>query len=145
MLNLLKHLKPFIGSMIIAIALLFVQAICDLSLPDYMSNIVNVGIQQGGVENAVPKVIKLSEMEKLFIFMKSDEINFVKDNYILLNKDNLTNDEYSKYLKSYPELKNENIYKLNTKKEENLDKLNDIFGKPMIRVQTCALPILESQ
>ncbi len=134
MLNLLKHLKPFIGSMIIAIALLFVQAICDLSLPDYMSNIVNVGIQQGGVENAVPKVIKLSEMEKLFIFMKSDEINFVKDNYILLNKDNLTNDEYSKYLKSYPELKNENIYKLNTKKEENLDKLNDIFGKPMIIV-----------
>lgn len=134
MLNLLKHLKPFIGSMIIAIALLFVQAICDLSLPDYMSNIVNVGIQQGGVENAVPKVIKLSEMEKLFIFMRSDEINFVKDNYILLDKDNLTNDEYNKYLKSYPELKNENIYKLNTKKEENLDKLNDIFGKPMIIV-----------
>ncbi|WP_300958543.1 ABC transporter ATP-binding protein [uncultured Clostridium sp.] len=132
MLNLLKHLKPFIGSMVIAIVLLFVQAICDLSLPDYMSNIVNVGIQQGGVENAVPKVIKLSEMEKLFIFMKSDEINFVKDNYILLNKDNLTNDEYNKYLKNYPELKNENIYKLDTRKEENLDKLNDIFGKPMI-------------
>ncbi len=58
MLNLLKHLKPFLGSMMLAIALLFVQAICDLSLPDYMSNIVNVGIQQGGVENAVPKVIK---------------------------------------------------------------------------------------
>lgn len=134
MLNLLKHLKPFIGSMIIAIVLLFVQAICDLSLPDYMSNIVNVGIQQGGVENAVPKVIKSSEMEKLFIFMKSDEINFVKDNYILLNKDNLTNDEYNKYLKNYPELKNENIYKLDTRKEENLDKLNDIFGKPMIIV-----------
>ncbi|WP_300902515.1 ABC transporter ATP-binding protein [Thomasclavelia cocleata] len=132
MLNLLKHLKPFIGSMVIAIVLLFVQAICDLSLPDYMSNIVNVGIQQGGVENAVPKVIKSSEMEKLFIFMKSDEINFVKDNYILLNKDNLTNDEYNKYLKNYPELKNENIYKLDTRKEENLDKLNDIFGKPMI-------------
>ena len=43
MLNLLKHLKPFVASMILAIALLFVQAICDLSLPDYMSNIVNVG------------------------------------------------------------------------------------------------------
>ena len=71
MLNLLKHLKPFISSMILAIALLFVQAICDLSLPDYMSNIVNVGIQQGGVENAVPKVIKASEMKKLFIFINS--------------------------------------------------------------------------
>ena len=96
MLNLLKHLKPFVASMILAIALLFVQAICDLSLPDYMSNIVNVGIQQGGVENAVPKVIKLSEMEKLFIFMNDDEKNVVKDNYTLLDKDNLTTDEYNK-------------------------------------------------
>ena len=140
MLNLLKHLKPFVGSMIIAIALLFVQAICDLSLPDYMSNIVNVGIQQGGVENAVPKVIKSSEMEKLFIFMKDDEKNVVEDNYTLLSKDNLTEDEYNNYVKEYPELEKESIYKLNTKKEENLDKLNDIFGKPMLIVS-----MLESQ
>lgn len=140
MLNLLKHLKPFVGSMILAIALLFVQAICDLSLPDYMSNIVNVGIQQGGVENAVPKVIKSSEMEKLFIFMNDDEKNVVDDNYTLLNKDNLTTDEYNKYVKDYPELKNESIYKLNTKEEEKIDKLNDIFGKPMLIVS-----MLESQ
>lgn len=140
MLNLLKHLKPFVASMILAIALLFVQAICDLSLPDYMSNIVNVGIQQGGVENAVPKVIKLSEMEKLFIFMNDDEKNVVKDNYTLLDKDNLTTDEYNKYVKDYPELKNESIYKLNTDEEEKIDKLNDIFGKPMLIVS-----MLESQ
>ena len=57
MRNLLKHLKPFVGSMIIAIAFLFVQAICDLSLPDYMSNIVNVGIQQGGVEMLFLKLL----------------------------------------------------------------------------------------
>ena len=140
MLNLLKHLKPFVGSMILAIVLLFVQAICDLSLPDYMSNIVNVGIQQGGVENAVPKVIKSSEMEKLFIFMNDDEKNVVEDNYTLLDKDNLTTDEYNKYVKDYPELKNESIYKLNTKEEEKIDKLNDIFGKPMLIVS-----MLESQ
>ena len=140
MLNLLKHLKPFVGSMILAIALLFIQAICDLSLPDYMSNIVNVGIQQGGVENAVPKVIKLSEMEKLFIFMNDNEKNVVKDNYTLLDKDNLTTDEYNKYVKDYPELKNESIYKLNTNEEEKIDKLNDIFGKPMLIVS-----MLESQ
>ena len=140
MLNLLKHLKPFVASMILAIALLFVQAICDLSLPDYMSNIVNVGIQQGGVENAVPKVIKSSEMEKLFIFMNDDEKNVVEDNYTLLDKDNLTTDEYNKYVKDYPELKNESIYKLNTKEEEKIDKLNDIFGKPMLIVS-----MLESQ
>ena len=139
MLNLLKHLKPFVGSMILAIALLFVQAICDLSLPDYMSNIVNVGIQQGGVENAVPKVIKSSEMKKLFIFMNDDEKNVVEDSYTLLDKDNLTTDEYNKYIKDYPELKNESIYKLNSKEDET-DKLNDIFGKPMLIVS-----MLESQ
>ena len=139
MRNLLKHLKPFVGSMIIAIAFLFVQAICDLSLPDYMSNIVNVGIQQGGVENAVPKVIKSSEMEKLFIFMKDDENKVVEENYTLLDKNNLNQDEYNKYLKDYPELKNESIYKLDTKKEENLDKLNDIFGKPMLIVSMLEL------
>ena len=69
MLKLLKHLKPFIGSFIIAIALLFVQAICDLSLPDYMSDIVNVGIQQGGVENAVPKVIQSKARDISYLFL----------------------------------------------------------------------------
>lgn len=139
MLNLLKHLKSFVGSMILTIVLLFVQAICDLSLPDYMSNIVNVGIQQGGVENAVPKVIKSSEMKKLFIFMNDDEKNIVEDNYTLLDKDNLTTDDYNKYVKDYPELKNESIYKLNAKEDE-IEKLNDIFGKPMLIVS-----MLESQ
>lgn len=134
MLNLLKHLKPFVGAMIIAVVLLFVQAISDLSLPDYMSDIVNVGIQQGGIENAVPKVIKSSEMEKLFIFMDEDQRGVVDDNYILLDKDKLTADEYNKYLKDYPELKNESIYELNTKDEEKLDKLNNIFGQPMLIV-----------
>lgn len=134
MFKLLKYLKPFIGSMIIAIALLFVQAISDLSLPDYMSDIVNVGIQQGGVENAVPNAIKASEMNKLFIFMDDDQKNMIKDNYILLDKKELTNDEYDKYLKKYPELKNESIYKLNTKNKETLEELNDIFGKPMLIV-----------
>lgn len=134
MFKLLKYLKPFIGSMIIAIALLFVQAISDLSLPDYMSDIVNVGIQQGGVENAVPNVIKSSEMNKLFIFMDDDQKNMINDNYTLLDKNELTNAEYDKYLKKYPELKNESIYKLNTKNKETLEELNDIFGKPMLIV-----------
>ncbi|WP_195987373.1 ABC transporter ATP-binding protein [Clostridium sp. D53t1_180928_C8] len=134
MLKLLKHLKPFIGSMIIAIALLFVQAICDLSLPDYMSDIVNVGIQQGGVENAVPKVIQSSELDKLFIFMSDDDKNVIMDDYELLNKETLSSDQYNNYLKQYPELENEDLYKLNVKAKEKIDKLNSIFSKPMLIV-----------
>ena len=121
MLKLLKYLKPFIGSMIIAIAFLFVQAVCDLSLPDYMSNIVNVGIQQGGVENAVPKVIKSSEMEKLLIFMNDKEKDLINNNYTLLDKNSLNFEDYNKNLKKYPELENEGIYKLNTKNKEKLN------------------------
>ena len=134
MLKLLKFLNPFIGSMIIAIAFLFVQAVCDLSLPDYMSNIVNVGIQQGGVENAVPKVIKSSEMEKLLIFMNDKEKDLINNNYTLLDKNSLNFEDYNKNLKKYPELENEGIYKLNTKNKEKLKQLNKVFGKAMIVV-----------
>ncbi len=65
MSKLIKYLKPFTASILAVIVLFFAQAMFDLSLPDYMSNIVNVGIQQGGIENAVPKVISKSEFDKL--------------------------------------------------------------------------------
>ncbi len=72
MLKLIKHLKPFIASIICAIILLFVQAGSDLALPDYVSNIVNVGIQQGGIENSVPQAIRSSEMNKLTLFVNKN-------------------------------------------------------------------------
>ena len=139
MLKLLKYLKPFIGSMIIAIAFLFVQAVCDLSLPDYMSNIVNVGIQQGGVENAVPKVIKSSEMEKLLIFMNDKEKDLINNNYTLLDKNSLNFEDYNKNLKKYPELENEGIYKLNTKNKEKLNLRVSISKLSLINGQEFAI------
>ena len=69
MLKLVKYLKSSIGPILLVVALLVVQAMCDLALPEYTSRIVNVGIQQGGIENAVPQVIRQSEMEHLFLFM----------------------------------------------------------------------------
>ena len=67
MTKVLKYLKPFTLSIILVIGLLIVQATCDLSLPDYTSNIVNVGIQQNGIKNAVPTVIREKELNKNFI------------------------------------------------------------------------------
>ena len=134
MRKLLKHLKPFVGGFILAILLLFVQAICDLSLPDYMSDIVNVGIQQGGVPDAVPNVIQESELNKLFIFMSDKEKQLVDDNYIKLDKNSLSESEYNDYLTKYPELKNQTLYKLNTKNKEIKNELNEVFGKPMLIV-----------
>ena len=140
MKKILKHLKPFIGAIFISFVLLFVQAICDLSLPDYMSNIVNVGIQQGGVENAVPEVIRASEFDKLLIFMNDEEKSLVKDSYTLLDKNTLSTEEYDNYVKKYPELANQNLYKLDTKNKEDIKSLNTIMGKPIMMTM-----ILEKQ
>ena len=57
MMRLVKYLKPYTLLIVLNIALLFGQAFADLALPDYLSKIVNVGIQQGGIENAVPQAI----------------------------------------------------------------------------------------
>ena len=67
MLKLKKYFKPFLGGFLLAIVLLFTQAMCDLNLPNYMSDIVNVGIQQGGIEDGSPDVIS----ENGFNFIKS--------------------------------------------------------------------------
>ena len=134
MFKLLKQLKPYLSSIIVAILLLFVQAICDLSLPDYMSNIVNVGIQQGGIENSVPNIIKKSDLDKLFIFMSDENKDIVKNNYMLLSKESLNSNDYNEYLEKYPVLNNEDLYKLNTKDSKNINELNNIFAKPMLIV-----------
>lgn len=137
MFKLIKYLKNSIVPIIMIVGLLIVQAVCDLSLPDYTSNIVNVGIQQGGVENVTPEVIRKSELEKLELFISEEDQIEIKSNYTLLDKDSLTNDEYNKYVKEYPALENEAIYKLTTKKsdKETIEKLNGIFAKPMLVVQ----------
>jgi len=122
---------------IIIIGLLIVQAVCDLSLPDYTSNIVNVGIQQGGVEKVTPEVIRKSQLEKLELFISEEDRIEIKSNYTLLDKDSFSDEEYNKYVKKYPSLENEGVYKLTTKKKdkETIEKLNGIFAKPMLVVQ----------
>lgn len=131
MTKLAKYLKPFIGLIIAAIVLLFVQAMCDLSLPDYMSDIVNKGIQQGGIENAVPNAIRASQMDKLTIFMNADGKSEVLNNYTLIDK---SNSDYDKYVKTYPTLEKENIYVLNKVDKTEIDKVNPIIGKAFLAV-----------
>lgn len=132
MFKLIKYLKPFIVSVCIIVLLLLVQAMADLSLPDYTSNIVNVGIQQGGIEKAVPIAIRKSEFDKLIILMNQGEKVAVKENYILLDKNNLSSTDYAGYVKEYPKLVDEPIYKLNTNIRESIDKLNPIMGRAIL-------------
>ena len=73
MFKVLKNLKESWISVITIVLLLIVQAAGDLTLPDYTSKIVNVGIQNGGIENVAPEVIRKSEMENLLIFTDDDD------------------------------------------------------------------------
>jgi len=126
MLKIMKYMKKSALSIVVIVALLVLQAACDLALPDYTSKIVNVGIQQGGVVDAVPNVISKSEFEKLTLFMNVEDKNEVLDNYKSLDKaSEATKEELSG---------NEPIYELNTEDEDKIDDLNAIFGKPMLIV-----------
>ena len=81
MIKLMKYLKKSAGYIVLIISLLFLQAYCDLSLPDYTSRIINVGIQQKGIEDGVPDKIRISTMDKLQIFMDEDQKKEVNQAY----------------------------------------------------------------
>jgi len=131
MLKLAKYLKPF-GVMIgLAIILLFVQAMTDLALPDYTSNIVNKGIQQGGIVDAVPEALRKSQMDRLILFMQTDEREKVLQNYSLVDK---TNEQYEEAVKKYPALAREPVYILNVTDEGEIESLNSIMGKAFLTV-----------
>ena len=69
MRKLFKHLKPYATTIAVIVMVLIVQAYCDLSLPSYTSDIVNVGIQQGGIDEDIPDAIAEKEMDKLLLFV----------------------------------------------------------------------------
>ena len=126
MLKLLKYLKKSIVPILVIVLFLIGQAVCDLSLPDYTSKVVNVGIQQGGVENPVPDVIRASEMDKLMLLMEESDKNTVLSNYNYLDKASLSDKDLTG---------DEPIYELNTKDKTIIEELSSIFGKPMLVVK----------
>ncbi|WHE07065.1 ABC transporter ATP-binding protein [Thermoanaerobacterium thermosaccharolyticum] len=131
MLKLRKYFKPYIFITIVAILFIFIQAMSDLALPDYMSNIVNQGIQQGGIVNAVPSAVRQSTMDKLTLFMSDDDKKEVLNDYTLIDKNS---SDYDKYVKQYPTLKKEPIYVLKNIDKSEVDKINPVMGKAFLAV-----------
>lgn len=115
MKKLLKHFKPAIIPIIFVVILLVIQAYCDLSLPTYMSNIVNVGIQQSGIETVTPDKAPKSEMDKIELFMDKNDKDFVNSQY-----------KSEKYKNKDILVLKENI------SDKNSDKLADKLTKPML-------------
>ena len=81
MKNLFKYAAEHWKALIAIIVILFIQAYCDLSLPSYTSDIVNVGIQQGGIEDQIPEAVSADEMEKLLLFVPAGDQDTVLDAY----------------------------------------------------------------
>ena len=128
MVKILKYLKSSWISIVVIIALLIGQAMCDLSLPDYTSNIVNVGIQQGGIEETAPKVIRASSMDKLLLLMDEKDADTIQNSYTYISKDHAKEEE----IEDYPALEKEDVYELKDLSKEELDSLESLMSKPMM-------------
>ena len=131
MIKLAKFTKPYVLMLLLAIVLLFAQANFDLTLPDYLSRIVNTGIQQGGVENAVPSAIRKSEMDRVVIFLSAENKDAVLANYTLVDKNSA---DYEKYVAEYPVIEKEAVYVLNEIDQAEIDRFNPIMGKALLTV-----------
>ncbi len=130
MLKVLKNLKQSWISIIMIIIFLIIQAACDLTLPDYTSKIVNVGIQNGGIEEVSPEVLRKSTMDNLLLFTDNDDT--ILNSYEEISKWNLDQKEYEKLVKKYPVLENEILYKIKKISNEEKDDLNNIMAKPLM-------------
>ena len=116
MKNLFKYAAEHWKTLIAIIIVLFIQAYCDLSLPAYTSDIVNVGIQQGGVEDQVPEAISVDEMNRLLLFVPSEDQDTVLDAY---EEDDSTYDVEAYVMKK-------------DISEEDISSLEEILAYPMM-------------
>lgn len=123
MLKILKNLKESWTAVIAIIILLCIQAAADLKLPDFTSQIVNVGIQQSGIENVAPEVIRKSSLDNLQYF--TDDYETILENYEIVEKN-------EKNIKEYPLLESEEIYKLKNISKSELENINNIISKPLM-------------
>ena len=132
MLKVLKNLKNSWASVVAIVILLCVQAAADLALPDFTSRIVNVGIQYGGIEEAVPEVISSDTMNDLLIFTEED--NKILDGYDLVRNEATDSQEKAikKYLGDDFDISNNSVYVLKDLSEEELNELTNIITNPLI-------------
>lgn len=109
--KIFRYLKDYKRFVVCIILLLVVQAYCDLSLPQYMSDIVDIGIQQGGIEHVAPDEMREETLENLCIFMSEEDEKTLRDAY---------------------EKNDEGNYELTLKKKDEIEELDDILGMPML-------------
>ena len=105
MLKLKRYLKPYLGLLLVGVALLFGQAMLELTLPNYMSDIVNVGLQQGGITQAAPEVIDSDAMAMMQMFMSEEDRALVDAAYQPLGE----REDADKLKETYPNAGDEDL------------------------------------
>ena len=125
MFKLRKYVRPFLGSILVIIVLLFGQAMCELAMPDYMSDIVNVGINAGGIENGVFDALSETRYDQLALLMNEEEKTIFQNSYTLTTPQSATESEREKY----PALANENVYILNDLSSQEETALNQALSQ----------------
>ena len=128
MLKIFRYLKKAYIPIACIVLLLCVQVSCELTIPTYTSNIVNVGIQQGGIEDAVPDAVREESMQALMGMMKPKDAEKVKDAYELYTKKQVKDSDYSSYKKGRLYVRKD----ISKKDREDLDK---ILSKPMLMLE----------
>lgn len=122
MKKLLKYFKPFAWMVLAIVGLLFVQTYTELNLPNYMSEIVNVGIQQSGIDTASPQAISANGMELMETFMTDGEKVVVDESYTLVPAGDAA------YEQEYPAVADEDIYVQKDLDETQKAAVDDAFG-----------------
>ena len=120
MTKIMKYLKPYWLSIVLALGLLFGQATCELTMPDYMQNIVNTGIQNGGIESGVYEQVRESTFNPYVMFATDSEKDLMTSSYKLVTPSKATKEEKTRI----PALKTENVYLLKGISEEKEEKLS---------------------
>lgn len=112
--KLFQNLWRHKGAVLLIVLLLIGQAYCDLSLPSYTSDIVDVGIQQGGIENAVPERMRKETFNNIALFLTEEERALAEESYTLA----------------------EGVRELNTRDRQTIEQLDEAFGLPMVILST---------
>jgi ATP-binding cassette subfamily B protein len=114
---------------IAVILLLFVMANADLALPDYLSQIVNVGIQQNGIDSVIPQYIRKSQLDNMALFFDEHESAMVYDAYRLVDE---TSSDYDELVETVPALASEPVYVLEDLTEQELEPLEPVMSRGLL-------------
>lgn len=130
MKDIIKTLNKYKWKILLVLILLIIQAYCNLSLPSYTSNIINIGISQSGIEDTVPKVMNTKHYDKIYNLLNKEEQEILKKSYKYISK----NDQ--EYIKKYSIIEKEGLFELKKITKEEKEELKKVLLFPLFIINS---------